>query len=168
MMSERTLNYAKLLFSLELKEESINSAKEILIGSKILMNTLESPVIKMMEKEAVIDKLFDKEVSSFLKVLCKNRMIAKVTEIFSAYEGMVLEHKKILKAVLYYVVKPDDEEINQIKSMLCEKYQKTGVFLELKEDASLIGGFVLYVGDMEYDKSIKGTLLKMQKTLIGR
>ncbi|MFU0828355.1 MAG: hypothetical protein ACFWTJ_12655 [Lachnoclostridium sp.] len=40
--------------------------------------------------------------------------------------------------------------------------------MELKEDPSLIGGFVLKVGNTEYDKSIKGTLDELQKTLVRR
>jgi F-type H+-transporting ATPase subunit delta len=168
MISQQTVNYAKILFSLEPKEESIRSAKELLLGSRELMELLENPAVKLMEKDTVIDKLFNIEIRSFLKVLCENRMIGKFEEILSAYEAMELEHKNILKASLSYTIMPNDEDISQIKNMLCEKYKKAGVFLELKEDASLIGGFVLNVGDTVYDKSIKGALSEMQKTLIGR
>jgi F-type H+-transporting ATPase subunit delta len=168
MMIRQTIYYARALFSLNIREESIKSAKELLLGSKVLSDSLENPIIPIREKEAIIDKLFDKEVCGFLKVLCANQMTGAFAEIVDAYESMVLEHKNILRVVLSYVVKPDDAQIDQIKHMLCEKYQKTGVFLELKEDPSLIGGFVLYVGSTEYDKSIQGALLDMQKTLVGR
>ena len=168
MISQRALNYAKVLYSLELKEETIQSAKELLLNNSDLMDSLENPLVNKQEKSSVIDKLFDKEISSFLKTLCENKSIGLFSEIINAYEDMVLEHKNVLRAKLAYVKKPGEAEIDQIKNMLCEKYKKTGVFLELEEDASLIGGFVLYVGNTEYDKSIKGTLSEMQKTLIRR
>jgi F-type H+-transporting ATPase subunit delta len=168
MISQRALNYAKVLYSLELKEESINKAKSLLLNCSELIDVLLNPAIKKQEKDSVIEALFDKEMCSFLKVLCENKAIDSYAEIFEAYEELLFEHKNILRAKLTYAVKPSEEELGQIKQQLCDKYKKTGVFLELKEDASLIGGFVLYVGDMEYNKSIKGALSEMQKTLIGR
>lgn len=168
MITQRALNYAKILYSLQLKEESINSARNILISVSELMEVLENPVIGKQEKASVIDALFDKDIRSFLKVLCENDAISLFAQIAEAYNELVLEHKNILKAKLTYAVKPLEAQLDEIKKMLCEKYQKTGVFLELEEDASLIGGFVLHVRDMEYDKSIKGALSEMQKTLIRR
>ncbi len=168
MISQRALNYAKVLYSLKLKDDSIQSAKNLLLNNSELKNALENPVISKQNKDSVIDKLFDKEITSFLKLLCENKTIGLFSDVISVYEDMILEHKDILKAKLAYVKKPEEAQINQIKSMLCEKYKKSGVFLELEEDASLIGGFVLYVGYTEYDKSIKGTLSEMQKALIRR
>lgn len=168
MISQRALNYAKIVFSMELQENSINAAKNLLFNNKDLSDALKNPVIKMQEKAAIIDKLFDKEISNFIKVLCENNAISLYAEIVDAYDELVLNRNNMIKAKLSYAMKPDEAELDQIKKMICDKYKKTGVFLELEEDASLIGGFVLYVTDMEYDKSIKGTLSEMQKTLIRR
>lgn len=168
MISQRALNYAKILFALKLQEETIQSTKNLLLNNSELMNVLENPVVKVQEKEAVIEALFDKEIHNFLKVLCENKSVELFSQIMEAYEEMAYEDQGIIKAKLSYATKPGAEEMDQIKKMLCEKYKKTGVFLELEEDASLIGGFVLYVRDMEYNKSIKGTLSEMQKTLIRR
>lgn len=168
MITQQALNYAKLLYSLGLKEESVDQTKKLLLSCDELMDVLENPVIKKKEKESVIDALFENEIASFLKVLCENQVVGIFPEIVNAYEGLVLEHKNLLKAKLIYAVKPEDEQLEQIKSMLCNKYKKAGVFLVLEEDVSLIGGYVLYVGNTEYDKSIKGALSEMKKTLIGR
>lgn len=168
MITGRALNYAKVLYSFGLNPSSVDKAKRLLLNCNELMEVLENPAVKKKEKENVIDALFDKEITNFVKVLCENKVIGIFSEIINAYEELLLEHKNELKAKLTYAVKPDDEQIEQIKSMLCNKYNKSGISLELEEDASLIGGYVLYVGDTEYDKSIKGALSEMQKTLIGR
>lgn len=168
MISQRALNYARVLNSMEITEESVLKAKQLLSESNELVEALVNPVIKQQEKASVIDTLFEKEIGKFLKVLCENNSIGDFEEIFNAYEEILLGQKNIIKAKLSYAVKPEEEELNQIKKTLCDKYKKTGVFLELEEDASLIGGYVLYVGDIEYNKSIKGALSEMQKTLIGR
>ncbi|HHV08953.1 MAG TPA: ATP synthase F1 subunit delta [Clostridiales bacterium] len=168
MISQRAVNYAQVLDSLKLDKESVEAAKKLLLGCRELMEVLESPAIKKKEKEAVLDEIFDQEMSKFLKLLCENQTVGLFAEIMEAYDEIVLEHNDMMKARLVYAVKPEEQQLKDIKAMLCEKYKKSDVFLELKEDASLIGGYVLYVGDMEYNKSIKGALSEMQKTLIGR
>ncbi len=168
MITSQAANYAKVLFSLGLQEEVIKKSKEVLSQNKELMEALENPSIKRLEKEAVIDRIFDKEIRSFIKVLNLHGQIGAAAEVFQEYDAMVLESNHIIKAQLSYVAKPEETEIQQIKDMLCNKYRKTGVIMELKEDPALIGGFVLTVGNTEYDKSIKGTLEELQKTLVRR
>ena len=168
MITQRAVIYAKVLYSMDLKEKSINQAKILISNCKELIEVLGNPIVSKKEKNSVIEALFENEICSFFKVLCENKAIGIFTQIMEAYEDLVLEHKNMLKAKLTYAVKPDDEQIEQIKRMLCEKYNKAEVILEHEKDTSLVGGYVLYVRDMEYNKSIKGALSEMQKTLIGR
>ncbi len=133
-----------------------------------LVKALDNPIIMKQEKETVIDHIFEKDIQSFIKVLCLNQCIGIIDKIFEAYEKIVLDSKNIIKAKLSYVTRPDETELEQIKDMLCRKYEKTGVILELEEDTSLIGGFVLSVDNVDYDKSIKGTIEELQKTLVRR
>ena len=167
-MTSKAANYAKVLFSLGLKEETVQQTKQIFSESFELIDALDNPIIKEKDKEAVIERIFEKDIRSFLKVLCSNQCIGILDKIFEAYETLVLDSKNIIAAKLSYVTRPDDAELEQIKDMLCDKYRKTGVILDLEEDTSLIGGYVLTVGDMEYDKSIRGTLSEMQKALVRR
>lgn len=168
MITKQAVNYARVLFDMNLSDKSIDRALMLLTDCRELREVLGNPAVRKQEKDTVIDSLFEKEICNFLKLLCDNRMIGMFSEIAQAYEAIALEHKNILKAKLCYAVKPDEEQLEQIKKILCEKYKKTGVVLETEQDEALIGGYVLYVGDMEYDKSIKGALSDLQKTLIGR
>lgn len=168
MISQRSLTYAKILQSMNINEDSIHQMKQLMMDSQVLIDALSNPSIKKQEKEAVIDALFDHEVTSFLKVICENKVVALFSQIIEAYDALVLESKSIVKAKFIYAIKPSDVEIDKIKNMICEKYNKSGVLLEMEQDDSLIGGYVLTVGNMEYNKSIKGALSEMQKALIGR
>ena len=168
MMTTQASNYAKVLFSLGLKEDTIQQTKQIFLRNRELIDALNNPIIKKQDKEAVIDHIFDTEIRSFLKVLCSNQCIGIIGKIFEAYETLVLGSQDIITAKLSYVTRPDETELEQIKDMLCRKYKKTGVILDLEEDTSLIGGYLLTVGDMEFDKSIRGTLSEMQKALVRR
>lgn len=168
MISQRAVNYAKVLFSMELGEKCITSTGRLLLNCSELMEVLNNPVIRKHEKASVIDALFDKEITGFLKVLCDNNMIGTFHEISDAYEILLNSYKNRMKAKLSYAVEPDQVQLEQIKFMLCDKYNVTEVVLELEKDDSLIGGLVLHVKDTEFDKSIKGALSEMQKTLMKR
>lgn len=167
-MIQRAINYAKALFELNIPEECVHNAKDIIMENKDLLEALSNPTVKTSEKHTVIDDIFDKEVRSFLKVVCDNESMNIISQIFEAYERLVLDSKNVIRATITFVKRPDDEQLEQIKVMVCKKYNKSGVLLELKEDASLIGGFILTVGDTMYDKSIQGTLSSLYKTLVWR
>ena len=55
-----------------------------------------------------------------------------------------------------------------MKAYLANKYGKQTVELSMVEDKSLIGGFVLRVGDKEEDYSMKGRLDRLEKRLTWR
>lgn len=167
-MIQLDANYGKVLFQLSLSTEIVDRVKELLLNHKELLTALDNPSIKAKEKHAVIDRLFDAEVRNFLKVLCDNGYVSHIAEILSAYDDLVLESKNMIRATLSFVTKPSEAQLTGIKSMICKKYNKEDVLLELKEDPSLMGGFILNVGDMEYDRSVKGKLLDMQKRLLWR
>jgi len=168
MITSQAANYAKVLYSLGIGEESVHRAEQILTENRELVNALGNPIIKKQEKEAVVNDIFSNDIRGFINVLCNNQCIGIFDKIFEAYETIILDSKNLITAKLSYVTRPDDAEIKQIKDMVCNKYKKAGVILTLEEDTSLIGGFVLAVGDMEYDKSIKGTLSELQKALVRR
>lgn len=168
MITMRAFNYGKVLYSLKLDEEVINSTKNLINNNNYLLQVLANPTIQVKEKEAVISKIFHKEIGPFIRLLCDNNCIMMINDIFEAYDNLLLEEHNIVKAKLYYVIKPDEDEIEQIKDMVRTKFDKEGVYLELVEDKTLIGGFVLCVGNTEFNRSIKGNLLEMQKTLTRR
>ena len=167
-MTQQSINFARAIFELNISEEHVENAKDIIMANIELYDALSNPAVKNSEKHTVIDKIFDKEIRNFLKVLCNHNCMKMISQIFEAYEALVLASKNEIRATFTFVTKPDDVEIEKVKEFLCNKYNKADVLLELKEDASLIGGFILTVGDTMYDKSIRGSLSSLYKTLVWR
>ena len=167
-MNELTDNYAKALFDLTIPEEYIHETKRICSECPEFVKALASPVVTKKEKHAVIDRVIPGPVQSFFKVVTDNGEADSIFEIFSSHDELVLRKNKAVKAVFAYVTKPDDRRIEGIKNMICQKYHKTGVNLQLKEDPSLIGGFILTVGDDVYDRSVKASITKLQNSLVRR
>ncbi|MBS7008281.1 ATP synthase F1 subunit delta [Anaerostipes sp.] len=167
-MNGLTDSYAKVLFDLTIPEEYISETKRLCRECPELVAALASPVVSRKEKHAVIDKVIPEPVRSFFKVVSDNSEADSIFDIFESYDELVLGKKEVASAVFSYVTKPDEERLLDIKKMICQKYNKTGVDLRLVEDPSLIGGFVLTVGDDVYDRSVKASIAKLQNSLVRR
>lgn len=167
-MTQLAANYAKAIFELELSYKSIKDSKNILDSCEELAVVLSNPSIPKAQKHAVIETIFDKEIHNFLKVLTDNGHMSEIDSIFAAYVGLNQQKNNIINATLTYVTKPLEKQLLGMKEMICKKYNKKDVVLELKQDSSLIGGFILSIGDDLYDRSLHGTLKDLQHKLAWR
>ena len=66
--------------------------------------------------------------------------------------------EKILKAKLRFVMPPNSTQADRFKAFIASRYDvsKENIELELIKDADLLGGFILRIGEDEYDWSLKG------------
>ncbi len=167
-MTQAAINYGRVLYEMSVPKTAIEEAALVLKVVPELKHALSSPVIAISSKHRVIERIFPQEMITFLKVLVDRRDMDLAGDIFKAWRAHVLEEEGILEASLYYVTKPDEEQLREIKAMLCRKYDKKDVRLYLIEDASLIGGFILRVGDVETDWSLKGRLKQLEQKIMRR
>lgn len=162
------ISYAKALYELQTPETDIYEAERILKENPSLAEVLANPVVSADEKHRAADAIFPESVRSFVKVVCDNQSARYFNEIFSSYREYSDKKKKILHAKMRYVTPPDEKQLEGIKALLCKKHNMNEVEIEMTEDKSLIGGFVITVGDKEYDRSIRGRLKGLQTQLIRR
>lgn len=168
MITQRAMNYAKVLESLSVSKEDISNTRALLKEVPMVADVLGNPLVRKEEKKSVAKSLFPESITKFIRLLCEHNAVGIWKDIFEAYDALLLEKENKVKATLRYAMQMDQEDIDQVKEMICKKYNKAGVELDLIKDPSLIGGMVLQVNDTEYDKSIKGRLDEMQKTLVRR
>lgn len=161
-------NYGRVLYQLGIPHTCVTGAVELLIGNPCVMEALCSPVVTHEEKQAVIDRLFDKELCNYLKVVSDNGHLECFMNIVQAYEECRMEDEGTIEAELAYVTVPGEEQLKGIRQMICRKYNKSQVRLKLKEDSSLLGGFILTVGDYVYDRSLKNSVLQLKKRIVWR
>ena len=135
-------NYAKVLMDMNIAPEKVDDMRALLTN-KMVYEALANPFVSRPNKHSVIEKLFPEAVWNFVKV--------------------ALDAKNVARATFTYVTKPDDAQVEKLKKLICRQYGKDGVELTLQEDPSLVGGFILAVGDSVLDKSIRTAILKMQR-----
>ena len=75
------------------------------------------------------------------------------------------EVKDHITATLLYVTKPDENRLQGIEEFIKNKYGVPEVEIQIKEDRSLKGGFILRVENEEYDWSNRGRLRQLRSLL---
>ena len=166
--------YAKSLLELAIennKIESISADMRALSAAnretREFQLFLNSPVINADKKNAIFGELFgafDAITSSFVTLVIKNRRESILPEIADSFDAQVKEYMGIVPVTLISA-QPLDEAT---KTAILGKVQATvkGT-LELEEqiDPSLLGGFVVRMGDTQIDASVSNQLKNLKQRL---
>lgn len=167
-MNQTAINYAAALYELSIPEDAIRESAELLAQVPQLAQVLKSPVTSLAEKRAVISRTFPQAMQSFLKELCDNQDTGCLDQIFETYEDYSLKMRGILKAELRCASDPTEEDLSRITDHVRKQYGTSEIRWRIVHDPSLIGGFVIRIGDRESDWSIRGRLAQLQQKLIWR
>ena len=60
---------------------------------------------------------------------------------------------------------PDAREIEQLRRAMCKLHHKKDVIFDIRRDPALLGGFVLEMEGVTYDKSVRGALQDLTRQL---
>ena len=157
-------DYAADLKLVENAKSNLQSVKDILEAGPQFGVELEDPTVSLEKKHLVIDRVFPKEIRNFLKVLCDNGDFGLLDEIEQAYMELTKTPEKVeAQAELTYVTPPTPEQMERIRLFLAKEYNNPDIKIVGKEDASIKSGFIIRVGNKEYDWSEQGRIDQLQK-----
>ena len=157
----------QVLYELDVSYEIVKSSKEILNSSDELSEFLSSPTFDKKDKYRIVDKLFPKEITSFLKVMTDIGMSRCLDEIFDAYENIRFDRLDVVRGELTGANEISDEFKEKFALSLKARYNASDVILKTSIDPSLMGGYTLKIGDIVYDNSVKGALEALSRKLTG-
>jgi F-type H+-transporting ATPase subunit delta len=157
--------------TLEQVKTEIEQVAAVIKSSPELQSVLNNPIIKTDKKQNILVALFkDKvstEVSSFFDIMVKKGrgelVYATALEFIQAYN----ELKKIVKAEVISASQLSEASLQALKATIGQQINAT-VELTNKVDSSLIGGFVVKVGDRQLDESVAGKLNKLERHFINQ
>ncbi len=136
-----------------------------------LRQTLESPRIPFDDKAALIDKSLRAQASpefiAFLKVLCRKQRFNCIDAVDRAATKIYNEMTNRIEATLITAVPVDGDVNNRIKDQLEKSLQKQ-VDLNNRIDESIVGGFVVQVGDTVYDGSLINQLKQVRRIAVEK
>ncbi|MCC5919055.1 MAG: ATP synthase F1 subunit delta [Cyclobacteriaceae bacterium] len=146
--------------------EDVQLIKNTIEASSDLKLLLRSPIIKSGKKQEVLGQIFKSKVSQetidFLNLLCFKNRIDLLESIAVRFIVAYNESKGIQDATVVSAVALGESLLKDVKTK-AEEVSGKKINLTQKVDSSLIGGYVLRIGDRQIDDSIKGKINNMRK-----
>lgn len=172
------LRYAKSLISLAEERDVLEQVKgdmEIILSvceeSQDFSNMLKSPVVKADKKSAILNQVFGNKISelslSFLNLLTSKKREAILGAVAENYINLYNESKNIVSATVTTAASITEDIKAQVLTQLKSVVGDADVRIEERVDASLIGGFVLRVGDLEFNASVANKLQKLKREFVS-
>ncbi|MFN3942119.1 MAG: ATP synthase F1 subunit delta [Flavobacterium sp.] len=175
-MSRAAVRYAKAILELANQNgttDKVNSDMTLMQDawkqSKDLQVFLSSPVIKQEMKRNALLEVFpqaQKETNALFELLYQNKRFDILFVVTQKFQELLLVQNGIVKATVTTAI-PMTAELE--KQVLEKAKQMTShqVVLDHKVDESIIGGFILRVGDQQLNASVASRLQEIKREIIN-
>lgn len=165
--------YAKSLIDLAQEQGNLEVVKKdmeqfvaVLRANKELQAVLKNPIMKQDKKRDILDALFGERVhpsiTAFFHIMVRKGragiLYATAREFIREYN----EVKRIVHATVVSAVALSSQNLDALRKAVAQEVDAE-VVLRNDVDQSLIGGFVVKVGDKQVDASISGKLKKLER-----
>ena len=165
--------YAKSLIDLAEEQhllEEINTDMALFVqtlkSNSTLNAVLRNPIVSPLKKIAILVAVFSGKVQpatlDFFKIIVNKMRSGILYETAKEFVEQYNLKKHIVKAVIVSAVPLSESNRNEVMEVV-KKATAGEVVLEEKVDPKLIGGFILTLGDRQFDSSIFSTLNKLKK-----
>lgn len=147
----------------------LNDMKSVvatLDGSKDLRLALQNPIIKAEDKRAVLKEVFkgaSKETTGLIDILVDNKRVDMLGNVATSFVTLYNKSQGVQLAIVTTAVALTKEIEAKVLAKVTELTGSTSVKLDNIIDESIIGGFILRVGDTQYNASIASQLGKLKR-----
>jgi len=176
-MSQRTVarRYATALYEeadasgvLGTVDDDVRMLRDSLSSTDELSRFFKSPVIPAEKKDAVVQSLLGDRVHAllvrFLRLLIRKDRETMTTAILDAYQSLRDEQRGIVDAHVTTARPLSDDDRDAVVEALEAQTDQT-IRLHVEEDADLIGGIVIRIGDRVFDGSVRNKLSSLHDRL---
>ena len=161
--NKASYRYAQALFSLAQennKQDAIltdcNLVLDAFKTTNELFSIVKNPTINKELKKQLLEKVFSnkvgKDIMSLIGLLLQKGRESLLPMILENYNTLYNKDKNIVVAQIVSSKPLADDLINTIKDKLSVMGKVT---LNEKQDEKLLGGFIIKIGDLQYDASVK-------------
>jgi F-type H+-transporting ATPase subunit delta len=170
--------YAKAIFAHALAANKLSKWSDILhylaiaASDKEMRKFIRDPAATKAQQVELLLALFAKPFShekatieEFVIQLVDNKRLNLLPDIKVLFEVLRAEQEKTLDVKVISFSELSSPQQEQLKSKLRKRLQRKDVTLNLGVDKSLMGGMVIYAGDLVIDGSVQGKLNKISTHL---
>jgi F-type H+-transporting ATPase subunit delta len=172
------LRYAKSLISLAKERDVLEQVKEDMLTIKSVCeenedfnNMLKSPVVKNDKKSVILNEIFGKVISetslTFLNMLTDKKREAILAAVAENFISLYNEYKNIVSASVTTAAAITEDIRTEVLTQLNSIVGDAEVRVEENIDESIIGGFILRVGDLEFNASVANKLQKLKREFVS-
>ena len=172
-MNRAALRYAKAALNLaqqQNKADKINQDMQLIENTiaenKELQSFLNNPVFKAEDKLKSFDAIFgdkiDEITKGIIKLLVKNKRLTLLPFVAKQFQNLFKKAQNVATAVVTTAVPLTDALKKKVLEKIKNETNKE-ISLENVIDNSIIGGFVLQIGDKQIDASILGKLNNLSR-----
>ena len=165
------IRYAKAILSVATDNQTsekiqleMDEIAHTIASNAALNEALKSPVVKLSEKAAVLDKVFNSfshELKSLFQTLAQNKRIDLLEEISLQYKQLYdqLNNKEVATVTTAAPMTSAMEAkvMAKLKTLSSKK-----ISLKKTVDETILGGFILRVGDQQYNASVSNQLNELK------
>ena len=173
MSSRAAIRYAKAVLDQanhanisEVVFGDMKSIQATLAGSKEPRVVLQSPVVKAEDKKQALLQIFEKNsevTKALIQILTSNKRINLLGGVARAYVDLYNDSKGVKTATVITAVTLTPEIEAKVLSKLKEMTGSENITINNTIDESIIGGFILRVGDLQYNASIANQLGNLKR-----
>jgi F-type H+-transporting ATPase subunit delta len=142
---------------------------ELFASNDNLNTLLGNQVLSLEDRAALVERLFKGQVSDllyrFVQVISRKNRLGELAGIIRGFHQLFAEKQGIIEADVYVANKLDDAKLSSIADSIGSAIGKK-IVPHQHEDASLIGGIKLRIGDKLIDGSVVTQLKLMQQNII--
>ncbi len=167
------IRYAKAILDLAKDQNTASAVNDDmkLITNTIANNTelkslLDSPVVKVAQKTAILKEVFANTnaiTTSLVDVLAGNKRITLLATVATEFTSLFDASQGFQKAHVTTAIPLTDEMNAKVLAKVKELTGKEAL-IENIVDESILGGFILRVGDLQYNASIANNFNKLKRT----
>tara|TARA_A100001011_G_scaffold393634_1_gene483958 strand:- start:26901 stop:27437 length:537 start_codon:yes stop_codon:yes gene_type:complete len=132
-----------------------------------IQNTLENPLIPAEKKLNIVNSLFPSASESSKKLfslLAENNRLAILEGTGKKFVELYAHSKGEIKGLISTAV-PLTKDLEKTILKKVQIFSNQKINIENKIDPSIMGGFILNIGDMQFDASIANKLKEIKITL---
>lgn len=174
MSSKAGARYAKSLLDLSKEQNAVEEVKNDMVffekvvdDNSELETILKNPIVPLDKKQGILDGIFAGKVhaitQSFLRLVVNK---GRSAILFDTAKQFVQQYNAINGIVTAEVTSASpltDANRAEVVSLVKKELNASQVLIKEKVNADLIGGFILKVGDKQFDASIASGLTKLKK-----
>lgn len=165
------LRYGKALLGLAKEQGNLEEVKkdmdllmETCKQSREFVNMLKSPIIKEDIKRNILHKIFKDKVSGislkFFDIIIRKNRAGYLPAIGDSFLSQYYELKEIDRVTVTTTF-PLDEELREKFREILRNTTGHEIMLREKIDKSLIGGYIVRLGDKQVDDSVKSKIRRI-------